>query len=124
MVKDLSLDSNDLQTPNCVPIQCPVWLRNVACSLTFKLTTFETDLKKKRDCSSFQMYLKNQKPNFVPIDTRVELTLKFINKNVKNKAIAMDEVSMFIATLANFVDGLSLISLFFSNATAMKMLSK
>ena len=70
------------------------------------------------------MYLKNKKPNFVPIDTRVELTLKFINKNVKNKAIAMDEVSMFIATLANFVDGLSLISLFFSNATAMKMLSK
>ena len=29
MLKDLYLDSRELQTPNIAPIQCAVWLRNV-----------------------------------------------------------------------------------------------
>ena len=42
--------------------------------------------------------------------TRVELTLKIGDEKVKKKtAIAIDKLSMFIATIANFIDGLSLI---------------
>ena len=41
--------------------------------------------------------------------TRVELTLKIGKKEVKKKtAIAIDELSRFIAKLADFVDGLLL----------------
>ena len=57
--------------------------------------------------------------------SRGELTLKISDKKTEKKtAIAIDELSMFIATIANFIDKLSLIWLMFSDETAIRNPSK
>ena len=58
------------------------------------------------------------------LGSHVELTLKISEKSEKKTAIAIDELSMFIATIVNFIDNLSLIWLIFSDETAIENLSK
>ena len=44
MIKDLSLDSRNIQTQNCAPIQCKVWRRKVELGIRFQFFVQNTPL--------------------------------------------------------------------------------
>ena len=53
MFKDLSLESRNIQTENCAPIQCTVWPRNVEVEDLLKKQLQHTTFLKSGFCSNF-----------------------------------------------------------------------